>query len=202
MKLTNTTDWPNHFLRRMAVWCCRQLELPVRCVRHAHFGKRRHGWRGTAQYRSSFSVRIGETKYPTHSKYRPDAPMNDVLECLVSITAHELAHLEHWRHARSAKTRERYIDTTAQAVLDTFRRDRESLLAEWSIEPAAKPDRPKASVAEKRAAKALADLERWQRKAKLAATKIRKLKARVRYYEKRQAATRPGPTPDAATPQE
>lgn len=42
---------------------------------------------------------------------------------------------------------------------------------------------PRPSVREQRAAKAAAALERWQRKLKLAQTKVRQYKTRVSYYQ-------------------
>lgn len=49
------------------------------------------------------------------------------------------------------------------------------------------PARPKTDPKIRRAAKAKSDLERWLRRAKLAATKIKKLKRRVAYYQKIEA---------------
>jgi hypothetical protein len=66
--------------------------------------------------------------------------------------------------------------------------NREGLLAEWNYPVAPRESKSKLSLIDKRAAKTEADLSRWQRKFALARTKIKKLKARVKYYEKRQAA--------------
>lgn len=32
MRLVNTTDFPNYFLRRMVSWCCKQLDFSVRKI--------------------------------------------------------------------------------------------------------------------------------------------------------------------------
>jgi hypothetical protein len=50
--------------------------------------------------------------------------------------------------------------------------------------------RPKPSTIEKRQARAVEALARWQRKLKLARTKVRKLSRTVAYYQKRQAAAK------------
>lgn len=69
-------------------------------------------------------------------------------------------------------------------VLAAFREQRDSLLTEWMAAPAERPAKPKATPQEKRAAKASAALDRWQRKAKLAATKIKQYRRKVAYYER------------------
>ena len=47
-----------------------------------------------------------------------------------------------------------------------------------------KPEKPKPDVKAKRAAKAAADLARWQRRLKLAQTKVKHYRKRVRYYDR------------------
>lgn len=73
-------------------------------------------------------------------------------------------------------------------VLAAFRTQREALLSAWSEKPARLANVVAVDFKEKRALKAQADLERWRRKLKIAQTKIRKLRVRVRYYDRRQAA--------------
>ena len=89
---------------------------------------------------------------------------------------------------------EHNTEALTKIVMDAFDADRERLLAEWAAEPARSAatstaptfkDTLRASIVERRAAKAQADLERWQRKLKLAQGKVRKYKARVRYYERK-----------------
>lgn len=84
-------------------------------------------------------------------------------------------------------TKEQNTDGLALLVLANFREKRESLMAEWSAEPTyVAADRPpKPSVVERRRAKAVADLSRWMRKLKLAQTKVKKLRQRVAYYERK-----------------
>jgi hypothetical protein len=208
MKLRNSTTWPDHFLRRMTAWCCDQLDMPRSYVLAAQFANSRSKWGGLAylrQRRMGVRVSAKESDFPeTARQPGSDATelLADRLECLIKVTAHELAHHDQYRleHAERVSNRTRRggwggsegrTQALAFQVLRAFRANREALLAEWSVPPAERQAKPKASIQEKRAAKAQADLDRWQRKAKLAATKIRKLKARVRYYD-RVAACRQG----------
>jgi hypothetical protein len=38
MKLKNSTDFPDRFLRRMVAWCCRAMELSPSAVSGVRFG--------------------------------------------------------------------------------------------------------------------------------------------------------------------
>ena len=197
MRLRNSTDWPDYFLRRMVAWCCGELGLPVRRLRNAQFRNRSTcNYSGHAYSSMRIVCSVGPTsRFPTKPDNRDGMAgeiMADRTEALIAITAHELEHIRQYATGLSRLIKGRTEATTRAAevrVLRAFRANREALMAEWSKEPAAKPQKPKASVQEKRAAKAQADLDRWQRKLKLAQTKIKKLKAKVRYYD-RVAATR------------
>lgn len=196
MKLTNTSDFPDHFLRRMVGWCCRELLLPVKVVRQARFTKyRTWAFRGRAWSSGRILVRIGPEAnpagvswYPLTRRYpgrvrAPEYVLADRIEALVKVTAHELAHLERWQSG-VGRNCEGQVDSVALIVLNAFRKDREVLLAEWNREPASKEVPPKPSVREKNAAKVQADLLRWTRKLKLAQTKVRKLKVKAKRYER------------------
>lgn len=195
MRLRNSTDFADTFLRRLVSWCCRALGYPARRLRAAQFTRTRSAFRGRAWQSRRILVRIGDDDkhaYPQQHKYpgrvyAPEYTLSDRMEALLMVTAHEIAHLARW-HDGIGRTREARVDGMALAVLEKFRPQRDELLAEWGRLSERKAT-PKLSVVDRRAAKTADDLARWQRKAKLAATKIRKLKARMRYYEKRQAAT-------------
>lgn len=198
MKLNNTSDFESLFLRRMVGWCCRQIGVPVRWVRYATFAKKRKGaydGHGTGYW---IRVRVGpDSAYPVkdyirHGAKHPGAA--DRIEGLVSVTAHELMHV--WQFSPRRHTARLTRTATEQGaiheqtrVLTLFREQRESLLAVWSEQREQEP-KPTISVQERRAVKANADLIRWQRKLKLATTKVRKLRKRVSYYEKATAATK------------
>ncbi|MCI0539593.1 MAG: hypothetical protein L0Z50_30655 [Verrucomicrobiales bacterium] len=193
MKIKNTTDWPTWFLRRMAGWCCRQLELPALTIKLATFRNSRSAWGGAAYYwKGKITVCVGEAgHFPTKGYLHGNGHQNgiaDRLECLVWVTAHEIAHCLQ----ADTKTRgggggggsEICTEWFAKPVLEKFRQCRDALLAEWNEPPAIPARSPKPTVKERRRAKSVNDLTKWQRKLKLAQTKVRKLKVRVRYYER------------------
>ncbi len=252
MRLKNSTDWPDWFVRRMLAWCCREIGYPIRQLHEAQIRNRSRGhYSGHAYYggrrivvsigpetftttyliyeRAGVKLTVEEcaallpdvrrlllqgntinglstrtekatkTCWPTTPDSRPGMQgevMFDRLEALVAVAAHEIYHLaahfveEHRQRTRGSgrhfASSERHTRVEEVRVLRLFRANREALVAEWNTAPAS-PAKPAVPVQERRAAKAANDLARWQRKFKLAQTKIRKLKVRVRYYERQQA---------------
>jgi hypothetical protein len=191
VKLLNSTDFPTHFLRRMVAWCCRQVEYPVSCVREAQFRNRTSScYSGHAYGSRRIVASVGPASmFPFGPDSRPGLAgmvLTDRLECLIAITSHELAHLHQYANRRTAKLKSRVeFDARWHEVkaLEAFRVSRERLVAEWSAEPerSAALSAPKPSLIEQRAAKAAADLVRWQRKLKLALTKVRQYRRKVTY---------------------
>lgn len=200
MKIQNSTDWPVWFLRRMTAWCCKQLEMPVRDIRQVVFRNSRAAWGGCARYwRGAITVCVGHSgHFPTRGYKHANGHQNEIndrVECLVWVTAHEAAHVAQkrtrTRQSGSGGGSEIATEWCAAPVLTKFRELRESLLAEWSTPPTVALRAPPQTLPERRAAKAQSDLAKWQRRLKLAQTKVKKLKVRVRYYENRT------PTPEA-----
>lgn len=195
MKLRNSTDYPNYFLRRMVGWICRQVDYPASRVREAQFRNRTGSvYSGHAYGSRRIVASVGPASmFPFGPDNRPGLAgmvLADRMECLIAITAHELAHLHQYANRRTAKLKGRVeFDARWHEVkaLDAFRASRERLLAEWSAEPerCAALSAPKPTLTERRAAKAAADLARWQRKLKLAQTKVQQYKRRVAYYAKK-----------------
>lgn len=60
---------------------------------------------------------------------------------------------------------------------------------------AVKPLKVKPNIVEMRATKAQAKLDEWERKAKRAKTFIKKYQRKVRYYQRKMAASPPKPKP-------
>lgn len=141
--------------------------------------------------------------------------INDQIEAAVAITAHEITHLR--EYAKGNGCGERQTTYEERRVLLIFQQRRAELLARWGyvppaaemaraiqtlpatapiVEPLPAPAEPTPKPVKKsndalidaRANAAAAALKRWERKLKLARTKVRKARARVRYYERRQAA--------------
>jgi hypothetical protein len=219
MKLKNSTDFADYFLRRMVAWCCKKLGLPQSVVKAAQFRNRSgYAYSGRAWCGSMrFVVSLGpEDRYPTQAHLYPGRTSEafrspayaDRIEGLIGVTAHELTHLrEVWterqlhveRHVRlkmfggpqklvKRRRGERRTRFEERRVIEIFRAERESLLAQWNEPPAEKPAKPKPSAVERRAESAILSLAQWQRKLKLAQTKVRKYKQKVRYYERKTAA--------------
>ena len=135
MKIINTTKHPSPFLRRVVSWCMKELNIQPHVLVSATFRNKRRAWSGTA-WTGRITVRIGETKYPTHSRYsrmkgavRFD--MHDEVEVIVCVIAHELAHVRFYHTHRGPKD-ERSIDAFAYHVLKAFRGKRDELLMRWN----------------------------------------------------------------------
>lgn len=198
MKLKNTTDFADHLLRRMVSWCCRQVGYKPSRIRAAQFRNKSGAYSGHAYHSRRIVASIGPDKlFPLPPDSRPgmdNESFADRTEALVAITAHEIAHLLQYETGRITRLKangltERDARRQEVACLRAFRNSRELLLTDWSHEPAEKA-KPVASVQDRRAAKAQAALDRWQRKAKLAATKVRQYRRQVGYYERALAAKR------------
>ena len=192
MQWKNRTDWPDYFLQRMLRWVCGQLNYPYHELRRVDFGKRStccysgRAWWG----RERILVRIGPpSKFPVPADHRPGyggMVLVDDVEALVKVTAHEIQHLMQSREKRIADLqRRRKVEFDARwsalMVLTEFRDERAWLMRVWSKPPVTVSQPTKREC---NAAKAAAALDRWQRKLKLAQTKVRKYRAAVRRYEK------------------
>lgn len=233
MKLKNSTDFSDAFLRRMVSWCCRELELPVSYIREAQFRNRQSSYSGHAwPYERRICVSVGthrrierqvdHAERPTHTtrfcevrepgkpviyrEFVPDPlPLEKRIDFLVRVTAHECAHLMLSRFGRSMPKdaqkphgrrklvhggSEQQTEWHEKKLMALFEANRDALLAAWN-EPVAERAKTTIPISEKRQAKVLSDLERWNRKLKLAQTKIRKLKKRAAYYERKAACKQP-----------
>lgn len=188
MKLTNSTDFAPHFLRRMVSWICKEFDLPVRMVKGAEFKKYTNAaYRGLA-WRGNIRVNIGPADRFPSKAWNYNGGMVpacvDRIEGLVSITAHELWHLVQFRERVTRRGMERRAVFVQREVLDKFRGERATLLAAWELPPKVRPGKPKLTRKEANAKRAAESLARWERKMKTAKTKVAKLKATVRRYER------------------
>jgi hypothetical protein len=181
MKLTNTSPYPDHVIRRVVAFACRQLEFPVRGVKKVV--ARTHGWSYSGRaylYEGKITLRI------THGVD---------FETFVYLVGHEVAHLDAYaREQRGAKRTRRggrgsggsepLARLCGYNVRDAYLKNRIALAEEWWTPPAPRASKPKLSIQEKRHAAALKILAGWERKAALAKTKVVKYRKKVRYYEK------------------
>ena len=198
MKLKNTTTLSDSFLRRMTGWVRAEVGLPAAKLRQANFTKTLRYFRGRAWSSGRILVRIKVDQiggYPVNWTHRGvELNIPDAVASLVYVTAHEVCHLLNWhvpgqdRELREHRDLEPHCVRIGKSVMTKFLTDREALLATWNEPGKEREGKSTVSVSEKRAAKVQADLDRWLRKLKLAQTKVKKLKLKVGYYERKQAA--------------
>lgn len=199
MILRNTSSWTNRFLRRMLAWVCKEVDYPLQKIVEAEFGNRTtRAYSGRAWASRRILVRVGpESKFPAKSRVFRDGftvgTMQDRLEALIVVTAHEVAHL---RNGRNTKGKwggtERYTDLQAKRVLEAFRENREALLTKWGQTTAAKEVKEKTAEepgirpdVKRRALNAARKAAEWERKLKLAKTKRSQWNKKLAYYQKR-----------------
>lgn len=201
--ITKHPTYPRHVVRRAAAWAAKQIGMESKHLKRitveVGYRRSRHGggWGGWYRHgRRLAQVLLSPVPltYPASmanniSERESGRDANDEWELFVAILAHELEHARAyavaatWQdHARlNHEPRVRAVDWR---VLLTFRDHREALLAEWTREPAARERKPVPSVVERRAARAADLLAKWERRLRLAKTKVTKYRRRVGYYEK------------------
>lgn len=190
MKLRNSTSWQDWFLRRVVSWCCKELEMKQRIVRSCVFRNSRSSWGGCAYLsRYQISVCIGrDSDFPESRKSMrgtPERTLNDRLECLVWVTAHELAHLLQYsersgtRQGGNQGGSEQATEWFASKALTSFRAMRDTLLSTWNNEPALRIAAP-VDRYQVKLAKAQKDFARWTRKLKLAQGKVKKYQRQLK----------------------
>lgn len=196
MKLENSTTWPDHFLRRMLAWTCKELDMPVRTIRHARFRNSRAAWGGVARSwkgQITTCVHPDPMRFPAAcSTHKAGESFADRIECLVAVTAHEAYHIaaalvpDHQQKTRgrsSCASSEAATCVAEFKVLDAFRANREALLADWNAAPAMEI-KTTVSVQAIRAHAAADKLAKWERKMKAAANKVKKYRRQVAYYNR------------------
>ena len=192
----NSTDWSDAFLRKMLSWVCKEIEYPRLKLRKIEFGNRTNcAYSGRAWSCRDILVRVGpDSKFPCQARIHGDGftvgTINDRLEALVKVTAHEVAHLDNARRGNSSRRAgewggsERYTDVAAKRVLMAFREKRAELEAAWAANDKPKAVRAKKPKTQVRAENAFAKVAEWERKLKLAKTKLKQWQKKARYYEK------------------
>ena len=187
----------------MLRWVMQQLDIPAGDLCQATFRKRTgaaysgHCWgrRFVCSIGPASEFPVTATHYYSKRKdtsYLGGDPQNQI-EGLLEITAHELGHVEQFRHARTVNYRrgsftERKTQFYGRKILELFRPQAEQLIAEWSAVPVSKNRTPALTKAERNELKARKALERWERKAKLAKTKVSQYRQKVRRYDRIAAA--------------
>lgn len=203
---TKHPNYPRHVVRRATAWVAKQIGLE---------GKHRKpltievGYRKSAWYKDGdvwggwykhaerrVQVLLGRNvRYPTpagHNRSEADRFANDEWEVFVKLLAHELEHARCYAVSRSWDERARLnheprVRAIDWRVLLAFRESRETLLAEWTQPVAERPAKPKPSVVDRRAERAAKLLSDWERRLKMAKTKVTKYRRKVGYYGKAAA---------------
>ena len=211
MKLKNNTDFPDWFLRRMIAWICRNPHIDWRVkkirggveVRNRSKGYQYSGHAWPSRERIVVSIGVpemfrdivkdenGQTVWDKDNDWRPkregEPDHKARITSLVSILAHEIVHLAQWEKGPGrGKYSEREANWRAKQAVEAFVKEADILIANWMESPsyATKPKKAKPSIQEQRYQRALKNQANWERKIKLAKTKLAKYSKQVRYYEK------------------
>jgi hypothetical protein len=190
-KFSNTLNIPSHALRRMVAWVCKQVGYRVSRLRRVTYHRSRGGFSGLCHGSRHFGVRLGNLNYPVrHTRFGMTIDYADAWEVLVGVTAQESALCQQWLDSVRSRGPGGFHFWSGQP----FRQQRFPLHSEDVGDAALLALRSplKTSLQEKRAAKAEKMLAAWQRKMKLASTKVKQYRRKVKYYEGAMAAKRSG----------
>lgn len=203
---TKHPTYPSHVVRRATAWAAKRIGLegkhrkPLTIeVGYCPTTIRRGGdtWRGIYRH-SKRLVRVNlgrDIEYPSlvgHNRSEEGRYANDEWEVFIHLLAHELEHARCYAVSQSGEERARLnheprVRAIDWRVLLAFREARETLLAEWTRPLAERPAKPKPSIVDRRAERAAKQLAAWERRLKMAKTKVTKYRRKVGYYGKAAA---------------
>lgn len=117
------------------------------------------------------------------------------IDDLVAVTAHEVAHRMQYLENSNTRRSRKYNTVTSggserrtvaheRIVKSKFMEQADQLIEQWSVPPQRTSAAARPSRKEKNEQRARAALKRWEKKLKLARTKVRKYKAAVARYER------------------
>ena len=181
MELKNTSCLPDHFVRAMIRWCCKQVGYSYSDLREVRFVER---WTrrimGVAFLRSRrIIINVSLIDEALLSEWRS-------ARGLVETVAHEIAHLYvYWEYGSVSESE---VEAQGKLIAADFEADADALLAAWSKEPARRETKPQPTAAEKREQGNRELLTKWESKLKAAQNKVKKYRAKVRYYDRKRAA--------------
>lgn len=213
MKIENRSKWPTPALRVLCKWIAKREQLPKHYAFLFRATNDRHSWRGVGWW-SRQTVKLSRrhfgpypyTKKDHRFKWSVPFQLLSRVETLVYLIAHE-AHHSTKGHPSKFETTGGRTDragmefrcntagfeavkalrlewpTLRTKIYTAMRRERDRLKASKQRKEVKRSD-PTPKLIHAREAMAT-----WQRKAKLAATKIKKYRRKVAYYEGRLAAT-------------
>ena len=192
LTLKNSTDFPDAFLRKAIRWICRQLDYPYSNVWNVKLGNSSRCFGGWAFGTHRIQVRIGSQRsFPrTFTWHGITATIENRTEALILVLTHEICHLRQMSRGELEQM-ELGAEGEAALILEDFRKDREALESAWRKVPERKA-KPKPPLVESREIHARDLLTKWERNLKAAQNKVKKYRAKVRYYERRKAARQEG----------
>lgn len=200
---TKHPGYPSHVVRRAVRWAAKQIGIKAEAMRpltvEVGYRRSRHGFGWGGWYRHQRRLvqvllprSMTAEHYPTSMAHNVEErekgrDAHDEWELFVAILAHELEHARCYAVARNWEERARLnheprVRAIDWRVLLAFREARDTLLADWLREPAKRPAKPKPSVVDRRADRAAELLRQWERKLKMAKTKVAKYRRKVNYY--------------------
>ena len=196
MRLKNTTDYPDWFLRRMVSWVRKEIGVPAPILRETNCTLTKTSrWRGRA-WRNRILIRVcterlSKVYFPYHDdRDGSNHILADRTEALIVVTAHEIEHVLQNHEGRLAKLKRRrrlepLTRLAASRVLAAFRERRAELEAAWYAPPAlsAAESAPSKSIVERRAAHARKMLAQWERKQDTAKKRVASWRKKVKYYD-------------------
>lgn len=209
MKLTviNRTKWPTPAIKILGKWIC--WHAGITWNYQITLGNSRRGWYGRGgscsqtthldrRYRLKFPYKIEDSRITNGPTYL----VNSRLELLVFLLAHEACHANGGKPSEYRNKETRRVDRQSMEYdcnlfgMETVKALRE----EWKelrprIMAAMRRERDQKNRKRDPDARLLKNLERardtlvkWERKLKLASTKVKKYRQKIRYYEGRTAA--------------
>jgi hypothetical protein len=199
----NHPGYPSHVVRRAARWAAKQIGMEAKVLRTltVEVGYRRCrmglGWGGWYKH-SQRLIQVllprdrDHDDWPTSMAHNSEEKLagrdaHDEWELFVAILAHELEHARCYAIARDYTERKRLNSEPRVRAVDwrallAFREARETLLADWLREKPQRPAKPKPSIVDRRAERAAKLLSQWERRLKMAKTKVGKYRRKVNYY--------------------
>lgn len=203
--ITTHPEIPAHMVRRAVAWIAGEIGLRRRqrlTIKVGYRQRKRTGYQGWYRHGSrSVEVWIGRDQtFPVsvgHTRQEAERTADDVIELFVNILAHELEHARAHQTANRGSTMGRRLNSEPRVraidyrVLQAFRQRREELLAEWMAAPVVttRPARVQPTAVERHAHRAGELLAAWERRLRLAKTKVAKYRRRVAYYARAATAS-------------
>lgn len=210
----NHAGYPVSVIRRATLWAAKQIGLDPKVLKRYsievgyHRNRRGGGSWGGWHHSGCRLVQVMLPRVPVtypqcmainRAEREAGRDAHDEWELFVAILAHELEHARAHAVARTWEDRARLNYEPRVRAVDwrtmlAFREARETLVAEWTRVAAERPARPaktQPTPVERRAARAEELLAAWERKLRLAKTKVQKYRRKVGYYQK-AAARRQG----------